>query len=196
MPHYFTNEPGRDEPCLVSFVIDGQEFTLQSNAGVFSKEKLDTGTRILLETVLSKQPAVKSVLDLGCGIGVVGVVLSHFWHCDVEAIDVSQKACALARENFEKYGVKAEVFCQDGISPEQGKYGAILLNPPIRTGKETIYRLFEQAYSHLEEQGNLWIVIRKQHGAESAMKYLKTLSPLVKRVSRDKGFWILCVTKG
>jgi len=71
----------------------------------------------------------------------------------------------------------------------------IVLNPPIRTGKRVIYSLFEQSANHLEKNGSLWIVIRKQHGAQSAFDYLQSLGLECKRVVRDKGFWVIQATK-
>lgn len=64
----------------------------------FSKDKLDTGTRILLETVLDHQEKVDSLLDLGCGIGPVAVVLSSEWDCKTTMIDVNPKALDLAKK--------------------------------------------------------------------------------------------------
>lgn len=192
MAHYFTNEEKDTTPIPVTFEINGKTFDLTSSSGVFSKDKLDTGTRILLEAML-KEPRESRVLDLGCGIGVVGVVLSSFWNCEVTGIDVNKQACTLTRENYLKYHVDGQVLCQDGIS---GGYGCIALNPPIRAGKEVIYRLFKESFDHLVSGGCLYVVIRKQHGAPSAVKYLESLGFEVTRLNRDKGFWVLkCVKK-
>lgn len=194
MSHYYLEDENvKDEPFSISFSIDGKPFTLTSNAGVFSKDRLDTGTEILLKTVLKEEAPAKTVLDLGCGIGVVGVVLGSFWKAEVTGIDTNARAAKLAEANYQKYGIQGEVLVQDGLQDLKEKYGCILLNPPIRTGKETIYRLFRESYNHLSDGGSLWIVIRKQHGAESAKTFLEGLAGKgnVKRAARDKGFWIL-----
>ncbi|MDO4465593.1 MAG: methyltransferase [Bacillota bacterium] len=195
MSHYFENdETIKNEPSQVHFLLNKKEFTLHSNAGVFSKDKLDTGTRILLETVLeSSQNIPESVLDLGCGIGVVGCVLKSFWDSEITMIDINQRATELAKKNMKSLGFNANVLCQDGI--QEGLFDCILLNPPIRTGKKVIYSLFDQCVEHINEQGQIWIVMRKQHGAQSAIHYFEEKGCVVKRVNRDKGYWIFVVKK-
>ena len=193
MSHYFTNDQVVvDQPTSIHFELKGKEFVLRSNAGVFSKDKLDTGTRILLETILDHESNPSSVLDLGCGIGPVGVVLSNFWDTNVTMIDVNERAVQLARQNMDAYSSKARIVCQDGV--QEGMFDCIVLNPPIRTGKEVIYRLFDECIEHLSKEGRFWIVIRKQHGAQSAIKHFEQKNLQVERVARDKGYWILRVT--
>lgn len=195
MSHYFENDESiKNEPSMVHFLLNGKEFALHSNAGVFSKDKLDTGTKILMETVLENtKETPKTLLDLGCGIGVVGCTLRSFWDCEVTMIDINQRATELARKNMDKYGYPATILCQDGI--QSGNFDKILLNPPIRTGKKVIYSLFDQCVEHMSENGETWIVMRKQHGAQSAINYFEEKGCKVKRVNRDKGFWIFVVTK-
>ena len=193
MSHYFTNDQVvADTPISIHFRLNDRDFNLRSNAGVFSKDKLDTGTHILLETILKNESNPASVLDLGCGIGPVGVVLSNFWDTKVTMIDVNERAVELARQNMEAYHKEATVICQDGV--QDGQYECIVLNPPIRTGKEVIYRLFDECIAHLSEGGRFWIVMRKQHGAQSAIKHFEEKGCEVDRVCRDKGYWILKVT--
>ena len=193
MSHYFENDASVvDAPCVVHFELKNKEFSLQSNAGVFSKDKLDTGTRILLETILKYEKNPISVLDLGCGIGPVGVVLSTFWDTEMTMIDVNERAVQLARCNMENIHKSATLLCQDGI--QTGEYECIVLNPPIRTGKEVIYRLFDECMNHLKKDGRFWIVMRKQHGASSAVKHFEERGYHVERMARDKGYWILKIT--
>lgn len=194
MSHYFINdEKVKDQPFTFSFTIKGKNFELESNQGVFSKDKLDEGTKILLNTVLDHETSPKMVLDLGCGIGVIGVVLSHFWKTEMTMIDINTRACELAKKNLEKYSIHASLINWNGI--KEGFYECILLNPPIRTGKKTIYSLFDQCLEHLDENGRLWIVMRKQHGAQSAVKYFEENKATVERVARDKGYWIMKIMK-
>ena len=194
MSHYFENdELLKEKPEIIHFSIQNREYNLNSNSGVFSKEKLDTGTRILLETVLENETNPESVLDLGCGIGCIGIVLLSNWKCQMTMIDVNQRAVELTRLNLKQNQLDATVLCQDGI--QDGLFDCILLNPPIRTGKKVIYSLFDQSMSHLKENGRFWIVMRKQHGAASAVSYLEEKGHKVERVNRDKGYWILKITK-
>lgn len=196
MSHYYEEDPNLEsKPCTVHFEMNSHPFVLNSDSGVFSASKLDTGTAILLETVLQQAKPVRTVLDLGCGIGPVGVVLGSLWNARVLGIDTNAKAARLARDNYRNAHVEGRVLVQDGLQDLDEKFDCILLNPPIRTGKQTIYRLFSEAADHLTDQGALWIVIRKQHGAASAVDYLEKSGLDVRRVSRDKGFWVLKVIR-
>lgn len=190
MSHYYQADPNLDTTEFpITFDVDGRSFTVNSSAGVFSKEGLDTGSRILCETILKEAKPVADFLDLGCGIGVIGVILASFWNSRLVAIDPNSQACHLAEENYAKYNIEATVLNQDHVNDQN--YPLIVLNPPIRTGKQVIYSLFEQSAAHLLPGGSLWIVIRKQHGAQSAMDKLNELGVTTRRVTRDKGFWVI-----
>lgn len=197
MAHYFENDPNlKDEKG--SYQVRWQEgtFTILTNSGIFSRDRLDTGTRVLLDAIAASDEAPKRILDFGCGTGVAGVLLHSLYpQAEIMGIDVSERAADMARENYGKAGIHGEVLVQDGLKEEDGLFDLIALNPPIRTGKETIYRLFQEASEHLTQDGSLWIVIRKQHGAASAQKYLQSLDLDVNRVARDLGFWVLKVTR-
>ena len=80
----------------------------------------------------------------------------------------------------------------DGMAEVIGcKYDAIVTNPPIRAGKQVIYKMFADAAVSLKDDGALYLVIRKQQGAESCMKYLKTLFDVVEKLDKSGGFWVL-----
>lgn len=192
MSHYFENDINlKDQERRIQFEFKNKKFDLLSNTGVFCKDKLDTGTKILLDTILKEETEMYDVLDLGCGIGVVGVVLSSFYDCQMTMIDINERAISLARYNIKLLHKHAKVMCQDGIT--EGMFDCIVLNPPIRAGKAVIYSLFDQSISHLRENGRFWIVMRKQHGAQSAMNYLASKGCEVKKIKQDKGFWIIKV---
>ena len=104
----------------------------------------------------------------------------------------TQRAAELAARNLAANGVtNATVVQGDGFAAVEGGFDAIVLNPPIRTGKAVIYAMFADAAAHLNPGGALYIVIRKQQGAESAQKYLSTIYRDVERIAREKGYWVL-----
>lgn len=194
MAHYFTNDVVKDVPEEITIRFRDFTYTLHSNAGVFSKDKLDEGTRILLDTVLDHETEPVSTLDLGCGIGPIALILMEYWkNTKMTMIDVNQRACQLASMNMKKYRRQAKVICQSGVT--EGQYACILLNPPIRTGKKVIYSLFDQCMEHLEVNGHFWIVMRKQHGAQSAIQYLTEKGYNVQKVARDKGYWVMMISR-
>ena len=143
-----------------------------TDAGVFSRDGLDAGTRVLLEAL---PPLSGRVLDLGCGWGALGGVLAKKW-ADVRFVltDVNERAAALAERNLKLNGLdNFEVVCGDGFSAVEGTFDWIVTNPPIRAGKQVIYALFAEAKNYLAPGGTLALVIRTQQGAKSAERYLR-----------------------
>lgn len=198
MSHYFTDnrhlEKNRKEFTFRFWCFN---YSLVSDDGVFAKDSVDYGTRFLMDTVLKADTIGRSILDIGCGYGVVGIVMKkQFPSSEVTMVDVNPRALELASENAIKNDVDViikESYLYDEL---QGiTYTDILSNPPIHAGKEVIYSIFEEAYNHLEADGNLWVVIRKQHGADSAKKKIKEIFGNCEMVDRDKGFQILLAKK-
>ena len=188
--HYYTESPSsQSHPAEARFDYRGRAFTLISDAGVFSRGELDSGTRILLSALPDRLQG--RVLDLGCGWGPVGVLAGAGWpQARVTMADVNPRALALARRNAEQNGVRAEAVLSDGFDNLEGSFDLIALNPPIRAGKETVYRLFMEAAEHLSPNGALCIVIRKQQGAPSAQKYLSGLFHSVQTIARKGGYHV------
>ena len=98
---------------------------------------------------------------------------------------------ALARRNVADNGMQAAALLSDGFAAIEGEFDAVITNPPIRAGKAVIYKMFEDAKAHLREGGALYLVIRKQQGAPSALKFLKTLYADAEVIARDGGYWII-----
>ena len=188
---YYTADPqseSRPVPC--AFPYRGYGLNFLTDAGVFSKGELDAGSRLLLDAL----PALSGdVLDLGCGWGAIGVAVAKAnKQARVVMADVNRRALGLARDNCQRNQVTAEVIESDGMSAVMGRaFDAIITNPPIRAGKQVIYQMFADAARSLKEGGALYLVIRKQQGAESCMKYLKTLYQQVEKLDKSAGFWVL-----
>ena len=188
---YYTADPtseSRPVPC--AFPYRGYGLNFMTDAGVFSKGELDVGSRLLLDAL----PALSGdVLDLGCGWGAIGVAVARAnKEARVTMADVNHRALALCRDNCVRNGVTAEVIESDGMSAVMGRcFNTIITNPPIRAGKQVIYKMFADAACSLAEGGALYLVIRKQQGAESCMKYLKTLYDNVEKLDKSAGFWVL-----
>lgn len=167
----------------------GKSYRFLSDNGVFSKGELDMGTSVLLQALPTEFSG--SLLDLGCGWGPVAVLAGSGWpNASITMADINPRALALAKRNAQANGVKAQAIQSDGFENISAHFDLIALNPPIRAGKETIYRLFRQAAQHLSDKGALYIVIRKQQGAPSAQKYLTELFASVQTVARKGGFHV------
>ncbi len=188
--HYYTENPAsaHDERRIVLSIL-GQELTFTTDAGVFSRDGLDRGTELLLEAL---PELTGRVLDLGCGWGAVGVALGKKYpELGIVMTDINSRAVELARRNLAANGVKAEVVQGDGFQSVAGDFDAIVTNPPIRAGKAVIYGLFAQARDRLRPGGALYLVIRKQQGAPSALKYLREIYAGAEVIDRGSGFHVI-----
>lgn len=192
MSQYFENDSKvESKKKIISFLFQAKQFSLFSDNGVFSKDELDEGSEILLDTIINFSLG-DELLDVGCGIGPIGIILKTFHpQSRIDMIDVNLRAIELAKENVKKNNLDhVEVFKSDGFENVQKKYDSIITNPPIRAGKVIIYKIFEDAYQYLKHQGSLFIVIRKSHGALSTQKKCTEIFGNCELINRKKGFYV------
>lgn len=198
MPQYFDNVEGlAHENRSFTYSMFGETFVLQSDAGVFSKDGLDDGSRLLLETI-AKTDLGSDILDLGCGVGPLGLTLAKLDPSRrVTLADVNRRALDCARANAIALGVvdQVRILESDVYSNIDSTFSTIVTNPPIRAGKKVTYAMYAGALSHLHEGGSLILVIRKAQGAPSCQRYLETLFPSVSCVASHKGYRILIAKK-
>lgn len=189
--HYYSQKPASAHaPHVFTVEHAGRALTFETDAGVFSKNHLDKGTALLIRTLPKAQRG--RALDLGCGWGAVGVCMAAAWHdAAIVMSDINERAVELSRRNLARNGLQGTVVQGDGIAHLEGLFDLIAINPPIRAGKAVIYRLFEQSVAKLEKTGILYVVMRKQQGAPSAARHLKTLFAQVKTVAHAGGFHVL-----
>ena len=193
--HYYTRSP-RSESDRRRFetVLRGRRLKFETDAGVFSRSEVDFGSRLLVET--ADIPDGARVLDVGCGYGPIGLAIAaSLPNARVTMVDINERAVALARANAERNGLRnVTVLESDLLEAVRGEtFDAVLTNPPIRAGKAVVHRIFAEALEALAPGGALWVVIRKQQGAPSAMERLKELfgPDNVRMAARDKGYHIL-----
>jgi len=192
--HYYTVNPTSEHDVRrISAEVLGHALQFDTDAGVFSRDGLDTGTRVLLEAL---PPLEGRILDLGCGWGPVGVTLKKCCpQARIVMTDVNQRAVDLSVGNLRLNGVDAEVVQGDGFENVTGSFDYVITNPPIRAGKQAIYGMFADAHARLNPGGALFIVIRKQQGAPSALKYLKEVFGEAEVIDRGAGFWVIRADK-
>ena len=192
MPQYFENNDNiKSNKREIFLSLNGQNYSFISDNGVFSKSEIDDGSVALLK-VLFKEKIEGRILDIGCGYGTIGLILAKNYPLSNFVLsDVNMRACALARENCEKWNLKNVCIYESNIFEKvDGLFSVIVTNPPIRAGKKVIYSIFEQSYHHLKQNGALYIVIRKNQGAESAQKFISSIFNNCELLKRDKGFYI------
>ncbi|NLD34825.1 MAG: methyltransferase [Clostridiales bacterium] len=193
---YFASQPeSASQARAFELPWQGRTYRFWTDSGVFSRGELDMGTRVLLGALPGQ--ITGRVLDLGCGWGPVGVLLSaQHPQAEVVLADVNERAVALANRNARENGVSARAVVSDGLAQLTGQFDLIALNPPIRAGKEVVYSLFAQAAKALTPDGALYVVIRKQQGAPSAKAYINTLFHDVRTIARKGGYHVFQCSGG
>ena len=192
MEHYFTNNENlKSELRKIIYKYDNYELVFYSDNGVFSKDKLDFGSSLLLSTLFKhKECGELKVLDVGCGYGYMGISIAKILKYDVTMCDVNKRALHLAEKNCESNQVTAKVLESNIYSNITDIYDLIITNPPIRAGKDVVYGILDEAREHLKVGGELWFVIRKDQGAKSAIKHLENKYKC-EVVEKSKGFYIV-----
>ena len=181
MSHYFSEvQDVKSVKKIINYEIKNEKFEFLTDNGVFSKTKVDFGTDVMLRTFLNENKKLGNIqiLDIGCGYGVVSVVLKRFFEkAKILSTDVNERALELTRENIQKnnrtddFEVRKS-FVFDNISEN---FDMILSNPPIRAGKQVIFEIYEKSFFHLNKNGKFYCVIQTKHGAKSTKKKLEEL---------------------
>lgn len=195
MSQYFDNDKSiKSNKKLIEFNFNNKKYNVYSDNGVFSKDRFDYGTRVLLESI-DINNLCGNVLDLGCGIGVVGIILGTInKNINIDMVDINDRAINLAKENMSLNKVKGNVFISDVYSNINKKYNYIITNPPIRAGKEVVRRFLLGGYDYLTDDGILYFVMRKDHGVKSMIKELEN-KYIVSILNKDKGFYMVSLSK-
>ncbi|WP_432484746.1 class I SAM-dependent methyltransferase [Kineococcus esterisolvens] len=201
--HYFTARPATaDERRDVEVELAGRTVTVQTARGVFSAERLDPGTSVLLPLVPDEPDATGDVLDLGCGWGPVALTLAlrqprrRVW-----AVDVNERALDLVRRNAQRLGVQVLARLPDEV-PGDVVFERVWSNPPIRVGKEALHELLLHWLPRLAPGGEAHLVVQKNLGADSLHRWLDAQLPAAlpgagtTRTTSSKGFRVLTVRRG
>lgn len=195
MPHYFDSKPEvRHQICEINVRLRGRDFSFLTDRGVFSRQRLDFGTELLINTVCDQERTPSGrLLDLGCGYGPVGIIMKRLFPAlDVEQCDINERALELARQNAKLNKVNYnKVILSDGMASVAGQFDLIMTNPPIRAGKTVVQRFFAEAAARLQPGGRLYVVIQKKQGAPSALKRLQQLFTNAAVIEHKAGYWII-----
>lgn len=195
MNHYYSAKPtSKSDRQKIKTRVGGYDFTLMTDSGVFSKNKVDIGSEVLVEAAQTSDFPTGKLLDVGCGYGIIGLSLAKiFPERQIEMVDVNERALELAKDNALLNEIENVKIYQSNIfsNVEEERFAGILSNPPIRAGKKVVHQILEEAYAHLVDGGKLQIVIQKKQGAPSARKKMEEIFGNVERISLEKGYWIL-----
>ena len=190
MNHYFTNGDLPSNIQQVDSFLLGHKFKFLTDNGVFSKDGVDFGSRLLLESIPLNELG-DQVLDVGCGYGTFGIVINKITGVKVDMVDVNKRAVHLSNRNIKENGCSnIKTFVSNAYENVEEKYTTIVTNPPIRAGKEIVYSIVMGAKDYLEPNGKLFLVIRKEQGAKSLISDLQKIYN-VEVIERKKGFYII-----
>lgn len=190
MAHYFTNENNlKSEIRTIRYTNGAFSLVFNSDNGVFSKDHLDFGSKLLIETMIKNIDKNKSILDVGCGYGFIGISLAKILNSKVVMVDINKRAVHLTNMNIKENKVNAQAFESNIYENVKEKFDVIVSNPPIRAGKNIVLEILERAHEFLNINGELWFVIRKDQGAKSIAKELEKIYK-IEIMEKSKGFYI------
>ncbi|GAA3611900.1 class I SAM-dependent methyltransferase [Agrococcus terreus] len=195
--HYFSPDPAAPETLrTIRVPLAGRERELVTATGVFSGDRLDVGTSVLLDAVPAP-PEAGDLLDLGCGWGPIAATLAlRSPAARVWAVDVNARALSLVERNAELLSLSnIEPATPDRV-PDDLRFATIWSNPPIRIGKAQLHELLETWIPRLAPDATAWLVVQKHLGADSLQRWLDERFPDhdVERATSKKTYRILAVT--
>ncbi len=193
---YFATDPtAKHDEHIIDYHVDGIDLKFNTDAGVFSKMRVDYGSGVLIKAMKDISFPKANILDIGTGYGPIGLFAAKFWpDQEVDMIDVNERGLNLARENAKVNNIEnVNIYasnCYEQIDNDK-KFGLILTNPPIRAGKKVVNEILIGANAHLVSGGVLLVVIQKKQGEPSARKNMINTYGNCEILTRDKGYYIL-----
>ncbi|MFN8048372.1 MAG: methyltransferase [Ancrocorticia sp.] len=219
--HYFSATPSASATTTERRVhLQGIEYTVMTQPGVFSHERVDKGTAVLLDKV--PFPDVKPgqlAVDIGCGWGPITIALAAAVRdslaeseakqqddsiTEIWGVDVNERSCELTERNLQRAGLweapglASAVYTPDKAFAALGdrKVSLIWSNPPVRIGKEALHELLVSWLSVLTDDGVAYLVVQKNLGADSLQKWLHGQGFSCEKLASAKGFRILEARRG
>lgn len=196
--HYFSDNPKSiDKTFEYRTSIENVNFVFKSGSGVFSKQGIDFGSKLLIKTVLedleSNNKENLTLADLGAGIGVMGIVLGKLLSAKKTYLyEINKRALLFARENVRLNFLKGARVVEKDIKNEEleESFNICISNPPIRAGKETVFTFYQRAFNSLENNGKFYCVIQKKQGSESSKIKLEEIFSKVEVIEKKGGYHI------
>lgn len=197
MSHYYSREQNDIEsnPSYFNFNFKGLELKFKTDNGVFSKDYIDYGSFAMLKAFIPNDIELP-ILDMGSGYGPIGITVSRLFGKLVYMCEINERAYNLSLENINANKANCKAFNSDLYEKVEGlKFSSIITNPPIRAGKDTVFKIYDEAFKHLVAGGELWVVIQKKQGAPSSKEHIEKLFGNCEIINRDKGYYILKAIK-
>ncbi|MFN8053234.1 MAG: methyltransferase [Acidimicrobiales bacterium] len=190
---YFTAEPSSASARReVRLDLDDLSLRLVTDSGVFSADRVDPGTRVLLAEAPRPAGPLRNIADVGCGYGPIALTLaSRAPLAVVWAIDTNARARELCALNAEQHGLdNVRVVAPDEV-PDDVTFDAIWSNPPIRIGKAALHDLLSRWLGRLGAGGHAWLVVQKHLGADSLATWLNDTGWPTTRIASRQAYRVL-----
>jgi 16S rRNA G1207 methylase RsmC len=197
--HYFSSSPETELKLRqIQVPLAGQTYELTTSNGIFSPERIDAGTQVLLANVPPAPPG-GDILDLGCGWGPIALTLAlESPHATIWAVDVNERALDLVRRNADRLGLHNVNAVKPEDVPPGVEFTGIRSNPPIRVGKDELHSMLSLWLPRLGSGSDAWLVVQKNLGSDSLHRWLEGSLPAdfsVTRASTNKGYRVLRVRR-
>jgi len=204
--HYFSLNPrSKFQRYEVKLVLKSRIFKFKTSTGVFSHKKVDLGTKVLLK--YSKIPIKGTIADLGCGYGIIGIVISklnpklavHFYEINKRAIQLTRKNVEL--HNLTKYEIYEGDFL-DSLNENRQFYDAMYINPPIKIGQDIYVSKIMSAIEFLNKNSSIFIIIKRNLGAQGFINKIRNifmskeeLDTINIKIKKSSGYWLIEIKK-
>ena len=192
--HYYskTQDGLESKPNEFIFNFKDHSFKFHTDSGVFSKEYIDYGTFAMLKAFIPNDIDLP-ILDMGAGYGPIGIVVSKLYNKKTVMCEINERAYNLILKNIEENNSDSLAYNSNLYESLDNnmKFSSVITNPPIRAGKDIVFKIYEGAYERLSKNGELWVVIQKKQGAPSSKEKLISLFGNCEIITRDKGYYIL-----
>lgn len=195
--HYFVPRPeSKLKFGIIRTYLRGKPFEFLTASSVFSKKRVDLGTRLLIESMVL--PDEGYVLDVGCGYGAVGIVAAAFNpNLHVVMVDVNERAAKLAKQNIKINNIcNAEVICSHLYEPvESTTFNCILSNPPVSAGLATVKAIITEAPKHMAGKATFQMVVRSKIGGKRLQLIFEEVFRNFAVLARESGYRVLIAEK-
>jgi 16S rRNA (guanine1207-N2)-methyltransferase len=184
--HYYSKDPtSAERPKSFKFNFKNIEFTFNTSSGIFSKDKPDLGSIVLLKAA---RPIGK-VLDLGCGYGLIGIILKKMNPTiTMTCSDINSRAVRLTKENADLNHVDVNCIQSDFFMNLKESFDTVIVNLPLNAGKEVCFKMITESFMHLEDNGTLQVVARHQKGGKQYELKMKDVFGNVNAISKESGY--------
>jgi 16S rRNA (guanine1207-N2)-methyltransferase len=198
--YYYSKFPDVDVKIhTISESLRRHLFIFKTIPGVFSFSKIDLGTKVLINNmIIPEEPSY--LLDLGCGYGVIGIVLGYESdQSSIYLIDINKRAIWCSKENIKlnlpnqtKNVIALYGNYFEPIKNKNIKFDGIYMNPPLRQGRKDFLDLLSDIQDYLKKKGSFQFVIRKKMGAPYILKYIEDTYPdkKVEILCKRSGYWV------